>query len=131
MLSPGMTRLGEPAADGAEGADRPKDSATRPPRSNRAQAPSGSPADAHGRESERQTSQPPQTVRLQVTNPGAVGGIGMSVPAGSALPNASAIRRAIRPLKRRYPSRTRRVIDEAATVRASAEEKLLHVVERP
>jgi tetratricopeptide (TPR) repeat protein len=55
----------------------------------------------------------------------------ISIPASSALPAGRGLALALRPLKRRVRSKTKRVIDEAATVYTAAEERRLRVVEEP
>jgi len=50
------------------------------------------------------------------------GGRPLRAPTGAALPGSLALARALRPLRRRVPSRTRRVLDVAETVRRVAEE---------
>jgi type VI secretion system protein ImpC len=50
------------------------------------------------------------------------GGRAIRAPTGAALPGSLALARALRPLRRRMPSRTRRVLDVAETVRRVAEE---------
>ena len=50
------------------------------------------------------------------------GGRTLRAPTGAALPGSLALARALRPLRRRVPSRTRHVLDMAETVRRVAEE---------
>ena len=50
------------------------------------------------------------------------GGRPLRAPTGAALPGSLALARALRPLRRSVPSRTRRVLDVAETVRRVAEE---------
>lgn len=57
--------------------------------------------------------------------PRPVPAISISTPAGRALPHALSLARAMRPLKRRAPSRTSFVTDEEATAEALAEQELL------
>lgn len=52
-------------------------------------------------------------------------------PATQALPESLRISRALRPLMRRVPSRTVRLIDEVATAERIAEEKILDPVRKP
>jgi hypothetical protein len=52
------------------------------------------------------------------------GAIPLRVPGGEALPGALELARKLRPLKRRVPSRTRVYLDEAATARRIAEERV-------
>lgn len=69
--------------------------------------------------------------------PGAAGdGAGRSgallkTPQATALPGTPEIARALRPFRRRVPSRTMQVIDEQATAQRTAEERLLSIVLRP
>lgn len=58
-----------------------------------------------------------------------VGGTGIPLPRPPAIAHPRDLQRALRPLMRRVPSRTRRVLDEAATVDATAE--LSHDPRRP
>ncbi|HYX16888.1 MAG TPA: SAV_2336 N-terminal domain-related protein [Nostoc sp.] len=58
-------------------------------------------------------------------------GIPIKVPAAQALRNQLEIGRALRPLKRRVPSKREFVLDEAATAERIAKEKLLLPVMRP
>ncbi len=74
---------------------------------------------------------PPQpTVKLYVPPPpsisstGMIAGTSLRSPAATALPGALEIARALRPLMRRVPSRTRFVLDEEETVQRIAEEGL-------
>ena len=53
-----------------------------------------------------------------------VSGLAFRTPSASALPNALNLSRAIRPLKRRVPSRTRLVLDEERTVQCIADESI-------
>ncbi len=55
----------------------------------------------------------------------------ISSPTGAALPGNLALARALRPLRRRVPSRTHQVFDEEATVRRVAEEGIWLPVLRP
>lgn len=55
----------------------------------------------------------------------------IEVSSVAALPNARALVRALRPLKRIVPSRAKSEFDEEATVAAVAEEGILRAVERP
>ncbi len=55
---------------------------------------------------------------------GRAGGLTLTTPTGRALPGAREIARALRPLRRRVPSRTTRVLDEERTVRQVAETKV-------
>ena len=57
-------------------------------------------------------------------------GLPIKVPAAQALRNKLAIARALRPLKRRVPSKSEFVLDETATAERIAEEKLLLPVMR-
>jgi hypothetical protein len=52
------------------------------------------------------------------------GAIPLRVPGGEALPGALELARKLRPLSRRVPSRTRVYLDEAATARRIAEERV-------
>ncbi|HEX2832681.1 MAG TPA: SAV_2336 N-terminal domain-related protein [Thermoanaerobaculia bacterium] len=52
-------------------------------------------------------------------------------PAAQALPESLRISRALRPLMRRVPSRTVRLVDEVATAERIAEEKILDPVRKP
>ncbi|MBD2492361.1 SAV_2336 N-terminal domain-related protein [Aulosira sp. FACHB-615] len=58
-------------------------------------------------------------------------GLPIKVPAAQALRNQLEIARALRPLKRRVPSKREFVLDEAATAERIAKEKLLLPVMRP
>jgi type VI secretion system protein ImpC len=64
-------------------------------------------------------------------SPGTGGGRSVRVPTGAALPGSLALARALRPLRRRVPSRTRRVFDVTETVRRIAEEKVWLPATRP
>ncbi len=55
----------------------------------------------------------------------------LRTPAGRALPGSREFARALRPLRRRVPSPTRRVFDEEETIRRIADERLWAIVERP
>ena len=59
---------------------------------------------------------------LPATGGSGRGGRPLRAPTGAALPGSLALARALRPLRRRVPSRTRRVLDVAETVRRVAEE---------
>ena len=59
------------------------------------------------------------------------GGLPFHAPAATALPGALALGHALRPLKRRLPSATTRVLDEEATAERIAEERILTPVLRP
>jgi hypothetical protein len=59
------------------------------------------------------------------------GGRPLRAPTGAALPGSLALARALRPLRRSLPSRTRRVLDVAETVRRVAEEGLWLPALRP
>ena len=67
--------------------------------------------------------------RRDTTGPGS--GIPVRLPAAPALPNTRDIERALRPLMRRVPSRTKLVFDEAATVHRIAEERIWVPVLQP
>ncbi len=58
-------------------------------------------------------------------------GLPIKVPAAQALRNKLEISRALRPLKRRVPSKSEFILDETATAERIAEEKLLLPVMRP
>ena len=58
-------------------------------------------------------------------------GLPIKVPAAQALRNKLEISRALRPLKRRVPSKSEFILDETATAERIAEEKLLLPVLRP
>jgi type VI secretion system protein ImpC len=59
------------------------------------------------------------------------GGRPLRAPTGAALPGSLALARALRPLRRRVPSRTGRALDVAETVRRIAEERIWLPALRP
>lgn len=108
-----------------DSADQPRPPVTprrepRPPAKTSSRAPSAAPG-------------PSAALHLPSAG-GAVGGVAgkaFRAPLAPALPRPLEIARALRPLARRVPSRTRFVLDEAETVRRAAEEAICVPAVRP
>jgi tetratricopeptide (TPR) repeat protein len=82
---------------------------------------------------EPKTSVHPATAPAEKSRPkaGGVGSIPFRSPTVNALSNTLALGRAMKLLKRRVPSRSKLILDESATVRRIAEEKLWLPVRHP
>jgi hypothetical protein len=66
----------------------------------------------------------PSSGQQQGDDPDDMRGVPFRTPAASALPAAREIAKALRPLMRRYPSRTQAIFDEQATVQKIADERI-------
>jgi hypothetical protein len=86
------------------------------------QEPDGTPSQTTEAEDLNRPAGRPGELYLPAAGVSDRGGRPMRAPTGAALPGSLALARALRPLRRSVPSRTRRVLDVAETVRRVAEE---------